>query len=82
VAEVPKRRSAPAFVTSCAFGLLGAIFLLAGVVTGSVALVVVATALGALSLAAALVWRGQLIQQWRAQRDRRSVSPPPPPATR
>ncbi len=82
MADVPKRRSAPAYVTSCVFGLLGGVFLLTGLVAGSVALVVVATALGALSLAAALVWHGQLIQQWRAQRDRRSVPPPPPPSNR
>ncbi len=59
------------------FGVVGAAFLLSGLLSGVVALVLIATALGALSLVAALVWRGQLIQQWRAGRDRRSVLPPP-----
>ncbi|MDP8936300.1 MAG: hypothetical protein M3O23_00905 [Actinomycetota bacterium] len=81
--DAARRRSAPAFVTSCVFGTLGAVFLLTGLLAGSDLLVIVATALGALSLIAALVWRGQLIQQWRADRYRRSVaSPTSPPADR
>ena len=72
----PRRRSAPAFVTSCIFGTLGAAFHLAGLVSGGETLVLIATAMGALSLVAALVWRGQLIQAWHADRYRRSVSPP------
>lgn len=79
VPDAPARRSAPAFVTSCVFGTLGAIFLLTGLLAGVEPLVLVATGLGALSLIAALVWRGQLIQQWRADRYGRSVSPPASP---
>lgn len=80
--DVPdaRPRPAPAFVTSCVLGTLGALFLLAGVLAGSDVLVVVATALGALSLAAALVWRGQLIRTWHSDRYRRSVPPPESPS--
>ena len=78
--DAPRRRSAPAFVASCVFGALGAVFLLTGLLSGREPLVLVATALGSLSLVAALVWRGQLIQQWHARGDERSVSPPAPPA--
>ncbi len=79
MSDVPGRRSAPAFVTSCVFGVLGAVVLLAGLLAGREPLVVVATALGSLSLVAALVWRGQLIQKWHADRYARSVPPPAPP---
>ena len=79
VPDASRRRSAPAFVTSCVFGTLGAVFLLTGLVSGLEALVLVATALGSLSLVAALVWRGQLIQQWHARGGERSVAPPGPP---
>ncbi len=62
---------------SCVFGAVGGVLLLVGLLAGSVALVLVATALGALSLGAALVWRGQLIAAWHARRDGPSVAPPP-----
>ena len=78
--DVPRRRSAPAFVASCVFGTLGAVLLLTGLLADREPLVLVATALGSLSLVAALVWRGQLIQRWHADRYERSLSPPGPPA--
>ena len=72
MAQDPPRRAAPAFVASCAFGAVGAVLLLTGLVSGAEALVLVATALGSLSLVSALVWRGQLISKWRADRYGRS----------
>lgn len=80
MSDASPSRSAPAFVTSCVFGALGALFLLGGLLAGREPLVLVATAFGSLSLVAALVWRGQLIQKWHADRYARSVSPPAPPA--
>ncbi len=77
--DVSHPRSAPAFVASCVLGMLGGVFLLTGLFSGRVALVLVATALGSLSLVAALVWRGQLIEAWHAERRGRSVSPLAPP---
>ena len=57
----------PALVASCVLGLVGAVFLLAGLFLDSVAVAVVGVALGSLSLGAALVWRSQLIEAWRRQ---------------
>ena len=57
----------PALVASCAFGAVGVVLLLAGLVTGSVPVLVASGAAGALSLTAALVWRSQLIDEWRRQ---------------
>ena len=74
--ETRRGRSAPAFVASCAFGALGAVLLVSGLLSGAESLVVVATALGSLSLVSALVWRGQLISKWRADRYERSGSSP------
>ena len=75
--ETPRRRSAPAFVTSCVFGALGAVLLLTGLFSGREPLVLVATALGSASLVAALVWRGQLIAMWHADRYEQSGSGSP-----
>ena len=55
-------------MASCGFGALGAVLLLTGLFSGPVALVLIATALGSLSLVSALVWRGQLISKWHADR--------------
>ncbi len=55
---------------SCAAGLLGAVLLIAGVVTGVDGLVVAGVASAALSLAAALLWRSQLIGAWHEERRR------------
>ena len=77
MAQPPRRRSAPAFVASCVFGAFGAVLLLTGLFSGSEALVLVATALGGLSLVSALVWRGQLISTWHADRYQASARRPP-----
>lgn len=61
----------PAFVMSCAFGVIGAILLLAGLATGSEPVLISAGAGGALSLVSALVWRSQLIDAWRGARGQR-----------
>jgi hypothetical protein len=58
----------PALVTSCVLGGVGGVALVAGLVTGSDALLGVAFAGGSLSLGAALVWRGQLIEDWHRRR--------------
>jgi hypothetical protein len=58
----------PALVTSCLFGAVGGVALVAGLVTGSDALLGVAFGGGSLSLGAALVWRGQLIEEWHRRR--------------
>ena len=79
--DVPRSRSAPAFVTSCVFGMLGAVLLVTGLLADREPLVLVATALGSLSLVSALVWRGQLIQRWHADRYERLSPRPPAPDT-
>ncbi|MCA1691505.1 MAG: hypothetical protein ABR540_03350 [Acidimicrobiales bacterium] len=58
----------PAFVMSCAFGVIGAVLLLTGLATGSEPVLITAGAGGALSLVCALVWRSQLIDAWRGAR--------------
>ncbi len=77
MSEAPRRRSAPPVVASCVFGALGAVLLLAGLFSDSEPLVLVATGLGSLSLVSALVWRGQLISKWHADRYRASALRPP-----
>jgi hypothetical protein len=62
------RPTPPALVTSCVLGAVGGVALVAGLVTGSDALLGVAFAGGSLSLGAALVWRGQLIEDWHRRR--------------
>ena len=57
----------PALVTSCVLGLVGAVILLGGLITGVVGVALVGVALAALSLGAALVWRSQLIEAWRRE---------------
>jgi hypothetical protein len=56
--------------TSVAFGLVGAILLIAGLVSGATAVLVAATTAGSLSLIFALVWRAQLIEAWREEKGR------------
>lgn len=77
MSQAPRRRSAPAFVVSCAFGALGAVLLLTGLLSGSEPLALMGIALATLSLVAALVWRGQLISKWHADRYERSGPPRP-----
>jgi hypothetical protein len=57
-----------ALATSCACGLVGGVSLLAGLATGSEVLLGLGVAGGGVSLVAALVWRGQLIEEWRRRR--------------
>jgi hypothetical protein len=65
--EGPTSPTPPALVASCVLGLMGAVVLLAGLITGIVGVVVVGVGLAGLSLGAALVWRSQLIEDWRRQ---------------
>ncbi len=57
-------------VLSCALGALGVVLFLVGSALGSDATFVAGAAAGALSLAAALYWRSELISSW-AKRNRR-----------
>lgn len=59
-----------AFVVSCVFGAVGIALLILGVISGSEPVMVTAAAAGALSLAAALVWRSQLVEAWHGKRRR------------
>ncbi|HWC10060.1 MAG TPA: hypothetical protein VG455_02445 [Acidimicrobiales bacterium] len=70
MSEPPEGREPPppALVASSLLGLVGFVVLLAGLVTGIVAVAVAGVALATLSLGAALVWRSQLIEAWRRQR--------------
>ncbi len=61
----PRPPTPPALVASSVLGLVGAVFLLGGLITGVLVATLVGVALGALSLGAALVWRSQLIEAWR-----------------
>ncbi len=62
------RRSPPALVTSVAFGVIGAVLLVIGVVADNEPLVLSAVGAGTVSLIAVLVWREQLIAAWRSRR--------------
>ena len=55
---------------SAAFGVVGLVFLLAGLAAGSTPVLVVAFTAGSLSLISALVWRAQLIEAWRKEHGR------------
>jgi hypothetical protein len=57
--------SHPGFVLSCAFGALGLLLILIGLVIGGQVIFVVGTFLGALSLIAAMAWRADLISAWK-----------------
>jgi hypothetical protein len=58
----------PALRASIAFGVVGAVLLIAGLASGATAVLVAATTTGSLSLIAALVWRSQLIEAWRKEK--------------
>jgi len=60
----------PALRASVVFGIVGAVLLVVGVITGSTPVLVAATTVGSLSLVAALVWRSQLIEAWRTEKGR------------
>ena len=64
----PRPATPPALVTSCVCGWVGGVSLLAGLATGSDLLLGVGLTGGGVSLVAALVWRGQLIEEWRRRR--------------
>jgi len=64
------RAWSPALRTSVAFGIVGAVLLILGVVSGATPVLIAATAAGSLSLVAALVWRSQLIEAWRKETGR------------
>ncbi len=57
----------PALTTSCMFGAIGAVLLLAGLATGLEPVLIGSGAAGSLSLISALVWRSQLIEAWRRE---------------
>ena len=66
----PARPPTPAALTlSCLFGVIGLVVLVAGLVTSSDAVAVAGMVAGALSLAAALYWRSELVRAW-AERKR------------
>ena len=60
----------PALRASIAFGAVGAVLLVLGVVSGATPVLVAATTAGSLSLVCALIWRAQLIEAWRAEHGR------------
>ena len=55
---------------SVGFGIVGAVLLLAGFVSGARGILVAATTAGCLSLVSALIWRSQLIETWREEKGR------------
>ena len=55
----------PGFLLSCAFGALGVLFIIAGLILGGEVVFVIGTFLGALSLISALAWRADLISAWK-----------------
>ena len=55
---------------SVAFGVVGAVLLLAGFLSGATGILVAATTAGSLSLVSALIWRSQLIEAWREEKGR------------
>jgi hypothetical protein len=67
---VPTEQPGPPvpLVLSIAFGVLGSVLLVAGLVGGSPGLAVGGFAAGSLSLGAALYWRSLLISSWAAQK--------------
>ena len=60
----------PALRASIAFGVVGAILLAFGFVSGATPVLVAATTAGSLSLVCALIWRAQLIEAWRKEHGR------------
>lgn len=62
--QTPPHRP-PALVASVAFGAIGAVLILVGVLIDEGAPILIGAAVGVASLVAALVWRSQLIEAWR-----------------
>jgi hypothetical protein len=61
----------PGFLLSCAFGALGLLLIIIGLIIGGQVIFVVGTFLGALSLLAALAWRADLVSAWKKDHTRR-----------
>lgn len=57
-----------AFVVSVAAGVLGAVLIVAGLLTGNNVVYGAGFAMGVVSLVAALTWRSELVSAWRANR--------------
>jgi len=56
----------PGFLLSCAFGALGLLVIVAGLIIGVGQIVfVIGTFLGFLSLISALAWRADLVNAWK-----------------
>lgn len=66
MADTPQRP--PSFMVSAVAGILGAVLLLTGVLTGSNVVYGAGFVMGVVSLVAALTWRSQLVSAWRANR--------------
>jgi len=58
----------PAFVASAAFGVVGVVLILVGFASGVHGILYAGLGFGTASLISALVWRGELITAWRAQK--------------
>jgi hypothetical protein len=65
-------RTPPALALSAALGGLGVLLFFVGAALRSNALFIAGVTAGALSLAAALYWRSELIREWRQDRRRGS----------
>ena len=61
----------PGFLLSCAFGALGLLLIITGLIIGGQDIFVVGTFLGALSLLAALAWRADLVSAWKRDHTRK-----------
>ena len=68
VSDRPRHPRPPALLWSVRFGVVGGILIVAGLVTGATPLTLSGTMAGVLSLVAVLIWRSQLISDWRASR--------------
>ena len=68
--EITSNGRPPALRASIAFGVVGAILLAIGFVSGATPVLVAATTAGSLSLVCALIWRAQLIAAWRKEHGR------------
>lgn len=67
--EPPERPRPPVpLVLSVAFGAVGLVLLVAGLVGGSTPVAVAGFLAGSLSLGAALYWRSLLVSEWAAKK--------------
>ncbi len=67
--------SHPAFLISCALGVLGALLIAIGLVVGGTAVFAAGVFAGFASLVAALAWRSDLVAAWRRSHPRISNDP-------